>query len=160
MPLMVTSNSRLGPREGGESICKEARELSEETDVPDGDKGMDVSAAGVDSVGWPLVFKCSSRSEKSSERSFCQAIPSGARARRSCQSVCPTTTRIRNLLEGSVMLKLASSRVIPKLYRNAHKSFCIFATTHRLYAPVYIGGFSKLATQGFRTKVLSIPFSR
>jgi hypothetical protein len=79
MPLMVTNNSRLGPREGGKSICKEARELSDEMDVPDGDRGIDVSAAGVDSVCCPPEVKCSSRSEKSSERSFCQAIPSVAR---------------------------------------------------------------------------------
>jgi len=78
MPLIVTNNSRLGPREGGKSICKEARELSDEMDVPDGDRGMDVSAASVDSACCPPEVKCSSRSEKSSERSFCQAIPSVA----------------------------------------------------------------------------------
>lgn len=45
MPLIVTSSSRLGPRAGAKSISRDDRELSEEIDVPDGERGIEVSAA-------------------------------------------------------------------------------------------------------------------
>lgn len=160
MPLMVTNNSRLGPREGGKSICKEASELSDEMDVPDGDKGIDVSAAGVDSVCCPPEVKCSSRSEKSSERSFCQAIPSFAKTTQACEFWPGHDDGTPYLLEGSVTFRLASSRVIPKLCREIDQSPRICVTVHRRRSPVNVCGLSKLATQRFRTQVFSVSLSR
>lgn len=76
IPLIVTSSSRLGPRAGARSISREDSELSEEIEVPEGERGIEVSAAVIDSDGEVKLLRCSSRSLKSSDRSFCQAIPS------------------------------------------------------------------------------------
>lgn len=44
--------------------------------MPEGERGIEVSAAVIDSDGEVKLLRCSSRSLKSSDRSFCQAIPS------------------------------------------------------------------------------------
>ena len=76
MPLIVTRSSRLGPLAGARSISRDDNELSDEMEVPEGERGIEVSAAEVKS-GWAAnPSRCSSKSLKSSDRSFCQAMPS------------------------------------------------------------------------------------
>ena len=74
---MMTSSSRLGPLAGCSSAPKDESESIEVSDVPEGERGIETSAAsgGACKEG-ANMSKCSSKSLKSSDRNFCHATPS------------------------------------------------------------------------------------